>query len=55
MKAKSKDKDQKKSNKKSNKSASSKKTIKKEALGRGWHPLLLLALSLLAGAWMMFR
>jgi hypothetical protein len=55
MKAKSKDKDQKKSNKKTSKSASAKKATKKEALGSGWHPLLLLVLSLLAGAWMMFR
>lgn len=55
MKVKSKDKDQKKSNKKANKSTNSKKTVKKEALGSGWHPLLLLLLSLLAGAWMMFR
>lgn len=54
MKVKSKDKDQKKSNKKTNKSTNSKKTVKKEALGSGWHPLLLLVLSVLVGVWMLF-
>jgi hypothetical protein len=54
MKKKPKDKQHQKSNKKE-KSTSSKKAVKKEALGSGWHPLLLLVLSLLAGAWMMFR
>lgn len=54
MKTKLKNKDQKKSNKKTNKAAGLKKTVKKEAVGSGWHPLLLLALSLLVGAWMMF-
>lgn len=55
MKAKPKDEDQKKSPKKTSKTASPKKAAKKEALGSGWHSLLLLLISLLAGAWMMFR
>jgi hypothetical protein len=48
-------KDSSKPSKKTNKAAKPKKTPKKEALGSGWHSLLLLIISLLAGAWMMFR
>jgi hypothetical protein len=55
MKTKPKDKDIKKSPKKPSKTTNSKKAAKKEALGSGWHALLLLFLSLLAGAWMLFR
>lgn len=54
MKSTSNNKDHKKSNKKTSKSLGSKKTAKKEALGSGWHPLLLLVLSVLVGVWMLF-
>ncbi len=38
----------------SKKAGRAKKAAKKEARGKGWHPLVLLVASLLAGAWMLF-